>query len=106
MCTCMAAAVCVHVSCVCYVMVSCTCYDYVRMYVIMYDMIRYVRNTIRSRMTDLCALCGTITYEYVYYMALTRTNMRYVALCYNVERSDTRSVYSTRIAFPYKTNTK
>ena len=25
--------------------------------------------------------------------------MRYVALCYYVERSDTRSVYSTRIAF-------
>ena len=71
-----------RVPCVCYDLVSCVCYDSVRMYVIMYDMIRYVRNTIRSRMTDLCALCGTITYEYVYDMALTRTNMRYVALCY------------------------
>jgi hypothetical protein len=50
-----------------------------RMYVIIYDTIRYVRNTIRFRVTWICALCGTITYEYVYDMALTRTNMRYVA---------------------------
>ena len=71
-----------RVPCVCYDLLPCVCYDSVRMYVIMYDMIRYVRNTIRSRMVGLCALCGTITYEYVYDMALTRTNMRYVALCY------------------------
>ena len=71
-----------RVSCVCYDLVSCVCYDSVRMYVIMYDMIRYVRNTIHSCMTELCALCGIITYEYVYDMTLTRTNMRYVALCY------------------------
>ena len=71
-----------RVPCVGYDLLPCVCYDFVRMYVIMYDMIRYVRNTIRSRMTDLCALCGIITYEDVYDMALTRTNMRYVALCY------------------------
>ena len=71
--------VCVRVPCDCYDLLPCVCYDLVRMYVIMYDMTRYVRNTIRSRMVGLCALCGTITYEYVYDMALTRTNMRYVA---------------------------
>ena len=81
------AGVCVGVAsnrvpCVCYDLLLCVCYDLVRMYVIMYDMIRYVRNTIRFRVADLCALCGIITYEYVYDMTLTRTNMRYVALCY------------------------
>ena len=65
----------VMIWCRVYVMIPC------RVCVIMYDTIRYVRNTIRSRMAWLCALCGTITYEYVYDMALTRTNMRYVALC-------------------------
>ena len=57
--------VCVYVSCVCYDLVSCVCYDSVRMYDIMYDMIRYVRNTIRFRVADLCALCGIIVYDYV-----------------------------------------
>ncbi len=58
--------VCVRMPCDCYDLLPCVCYDLVRMYVIMYDMARYVRNTIRFRVVR----CG-----YVRYVALLRTNM-------------------------------
>jgi hypothetical protein len=55
-------------ACRVFVMICCRVYVmlWCRVYVIMYDMIRYVRNTIRSRMTGLCALCGIIVCDYVY----------------------------------------